>query len=526
MTAKRVTATALGLVLVLLIAACESSDGGLTPASVKPPPDVLRLAVESPGSLDPAQARSPSELLMAEQLFDGLTAYDPVSLAVKPSLAASWTASPDLAHWDFTLRPDAKFSNGRQITSTDVKYSLDRIALKGSTSPGISQLELVTGFNPANVTGRADNLAGVSTPDPAVVRIDLDAPLSVLPAMLGNPVFGIVPREAVENPAPAFATQPVGSGPFMVQSRAETVLHLVPSPDAKVSLKGIDVFLARDAASAYADFLRGSVDWSEVPADQVEPVPADRGTDAVRPYGAELFYAFNLRNPKFADQRFREAIVHAVDRDAIGRVVYGSTVIPRSALVAEGIPGAQPDPCGETCRFDPAKAKDLLKQAFGDAPPPDIQIDYDDNPTQEAVAEAMQANLKAVGVNAGLRPHVFGDYLKFAQSGEQELFRLGWIGSYPSPDAFLTPMYQSGTTDNVTGFSLPQVDALLQAGRAEADEAKAIGAYQEAERIILAQAPVVPVAQFQTHSVTAPRVQDLVVTTLGIFDASRVRLTD
>ncbi len=517
---------AFALVLSLTAAACQSSERGLTPTGAKPPPGVLRLGVESPGSLDPAQARSPSELLMAEQLFDGLTSYDPVTLAVQPALAASWQASPDLAHWDFTLRPDAKFSNGRQITSADVKYSLDRIVRKGSTSPGISQLELVTGFNPVNVTGRADDLAGITTPDPAVVRIDLDEPLSVLPAILGNPVFGIVPRESVETPAPPFGTQPVGSGPFMLQSRAESVLHLVPSPDAKVEVKGIDVFLARDAASAYADFLRGGVDWTEVPADQVEPVPADKGKDTVRPYGAELFYAFNLRNPKFADQRFRAAIVHAIDRDAIVRVVYGSTVIPRSALVAEGIPGAQPDPCGDVCRFDPGLARDLVRQAFGDAPPPDVQIDYDDNPTQEAVAESMQANLKAVGITAGLRPHVFGDYLKFAQSGAQELFRLGWIGSFPSPDAFLTPMYLSGTADNVTGFSSPVVDSLLKAGRAEADEAKRTAAYQEAEKVILADVPVVPVAQFQSHSVTSPRVRDLTMTTFGTFDASKVRLSD
>jgi ABC-type transport system substrate-binding protein len=512
--------------LVALLAAACSGGGPNRTAETAPPPGVLRLGLETPGSLDPAQARSPSELLLAEQLFDGLTAYDPTTLAVKPAIAATWQPSGDLRHWDFTLRPDAKFANDRQLTSTDVKYSLERIARKGSTSPVITQLESVTGFKPFNSTGKADNLAGITTPAPNVVHFDLDQPLAMLPLVLGNPIFGIVPRESAEAvpPSPAFARQPIGSGPFLLQARTDAELHLVPAPGARVEIRAIDVFLAKDSASAYADFLRGGVDWAEAPPDQAEPVPNGAGRDSYRPYAGESIYAFNLKNPKFADQRFREAIVHALDRDAIVRVVYGSSGLAAGALVPSGVPGAQPDPCGDVCRFDPVRARALLNEAFAGRPPPDVQIDYDDNPTQAAVAEAMQANLKAVGINAGLRPHGYGDYLKFALSGQQELFRLGLTGFYPHPDAFLTSLFQTGTTDNVTGFSSPQVDALLAQGRAEPDPGKGLAAYQEAEKLVIAQVPVVPIAQFQTHMVTAPRVRDLALSIFGTFDASQVRL--
>ena len=514
------------LVLAVLGAACSGNDSGT--AAQKPPRGVLRLGVEVPGSLDPAQARSPSELLLAEQLFDGLTAYDAKTLAVKPAIAAKWEARPDFKQWDFTLRPDARFGNGRQITSADVKYTLERIARRGSTSPAVSQLELVGGFKPFNVTGKAGDLGGVTTPAPDVVRINLDAPHALLPAVLGNPMFGIVPRESAEAvpPSPAFARQPMGSGPFVIQSRTDAELHLVPAPDVKTQIKGIDVFLARDVASAYADFLRGGVDWAEAPTNQFEPVPRGKGEDGFRPYVGQLFYAFNLKNPKFADQRFRQAIVHAVDRDAIVRVVYGSSVLTASGLVASGVPGSQPNPCAEVCRYDPERARALLKEAFGDRPPPQFAIDFDDNPTQAAVAEAMQANLKAVGINAGLRPHPYGDYLKFALSGQQEMFRLGWIGAYPHPDAFLTPLFTSGTTDNVSGFSSGEVDGLLRQARAEPDDGKRQADYQQAEKLVLAQVPVLPVAQFQTHAVTAPRVENLAVTIFGTFDAAQVRLDD
>ncbi|MDQ6928584.1 MAG: ABC transporter substrate-binding protein, partial [Actinomycetota bacterium] len=392
------------------------------------------MGVERPGSLDPAQAQKPGELLLAENLFSALTKYDSTSLAVKPAIASQWQASPDMTQWDFTIRPDAKFNNGRPITADDVKYTFERITRRGSPSRAAAQLQMINGFAPFSLTGKADTLAGVTAPAPNVVHIALDGPLSALPAVLGNPAFGIVPRESVEAqpPAPAFADQPVGSGPFMVESRTESTLHLVPAPGTQLALKAVDIYMAHDSAGSYADFLGGGLDWAEVPPDQVAPATPKASTERSQPYAGELFYAFNVKNPKYADVRFREAIVRAVDRDAIVQVIYGGAVKPLSGIVADGIPGYQPDACGDKCRHDPARARDLVKQVFGDAPPPEVQIDFNDDLTQQAVARAIQANLKEVGIPAALRPKPFADYSQFFDSGQQEMFRLGWIAAYPT----------------------------------------------------------------------------------------------
>jgi len=117
-------------------------------------------AIERLQSLDPAQARSFAELLAADQLFESLTSYDARTLKVRPGLAVSWKSTPDQQHWDFTLRPGAKFASGRPVHSLDVKYSLERIARKGSTSPVALQLEPVTGFRPFNVDGTAGDSTG------------------------------------------------------------------------------------------------------------------------------------------------------------------------------------------------------------------------------------------------------------------------------------------------------------------------------------------------------------------------------
>ena len=525
---RRRALTGLLLSLALLTAGCRSDEpspsaGGT--AGSAPAPGVLRVGLERPQSLDPAQARSPAELLVAEQLFDALTTYDPATSAVQPALARAWQASPDQRRWDFTLRGDARFANDRPVNSGDVKYSLERIARKGSSSPVAGLLEMVTGFRLFNVDGRAEGLAGVTTPAPDVVRIELDQPLSALPALLGHPAFGVVPREAVEAESPSFAVQPTGSGPFMIESRGEDVVRLVPSPGSPAGVKAVDLRMERDVASSYAAFVDGRLDWTAVPADRVEQVAEQQGRAGFRPYLGETFYAFNLKNPKLADVRFREAIVRAVDRNAIVRLVYGSAARGATGLVPEGVPGFQADACAPKCSFDPGRARELLREAFGDRPVPQVQIDFDDNPTQQAVAKAIQANLKDVGIPAGLRPKPFSEYVKFIRAGgEQEMFRLGSIGAYPTPDAFLTPLFQTGQRDNLTGFSSPAVDQLLRAGRAEADEGRRLAAYQQAEKAILDQVPAMPLVQFEFHSMVSSRVDGLVVSGLGTFDAAKVRL--
>jgi ABC-type transport system substrate-binding protein len=311
----------------------------------------------------------------------------------------------------------------------------------------------------------------------------------------------------------------------MIRSRSADVLRLMPAPGEKTALKGVEIYMGGDTDSSYTAFLRGQLDWTAIPAERVDQVVQDRGRSGFEPYPAELFYGFNLRLAKFKDVRFRQAIVHAIDRDALVRVVYDNQVRPTNGIVADGIPGHQPNACGDTCTYDPAKAKALLADEFGSKAIPAINIDFDDDPTQQAVAQAMQANLKAVGITANLRSYSYTDYLKFASSGQQELFRLAWIGAYPSPDAFLTPLFYTGQPDNVTGFASDDFDTLIRSAREQTDPAKSTAAYQSAEKVVMSQVPVIPIAQYETHTLVSSRVRNLSMSAFGTFDASQVQLT-
>jgi oligopeptide transport system substrate-binding protein len=514
------------LILTLWLPACSSSGDHNSGAPAKPRTGgVLRIGLARPKSLDPAQARSEEELLLARQLFETLTTSDPATLQVRPGLAATWQASPDQMQWDFALRPGAVFANGRAISSADVKYSLSRIAQPSTASPGADLLSLVHGFAAFNA-GQTTDLAGVTAPSPATLHIALDQPFAVLPELLASPVFGIVPKEAVEAPAPAFAQQPVGSGLFSVAARLGDRLTLRRAPGSAALLDGLDVAFYDDSTGSYRAFLAGQLDWSRVPPDQIDAAGQRYGRAQFRPYLAELFYGFNLKSPSFSDPRVREAVVHAIDRRAIVQAVYKGTVEPLDGVLVNGLSAHQDNACGDRCTFDPVRARALLAQAFpSPATPPQLAVDFDDDPTQQAVAKAIQSNLAAVGLAVTLRPKSIADYPSFAVSGQEQLFRLGWVAAYPSADAFLAPLFATGSPSNLTGLSAPEVDQALAAARREADATQRNGEYAAAERAVLAQLPVVPIAQFDLPAVVTPTVRGLATSLAGTFDASTVWLT-
>lgn len=501
--------------MCLLAAAC-TRDGDSETAEVG---GVLRVGITAPGSLDPAQARSLEEVLIADQLFGTLTTFDSEEGVVAPGLALRWESSADQLIWDFFLDPDARFSDDRPVTAADVKWSYERVARRGSGSTGAELLEMVSGFPAFGRDGSVPELAGVAVVTPTRVRITLDQPLSVLPVVLSSPVLGIVPK--VDGSETDFEAAPVGSGPFALSARGPDVIALIAAGDG-VLLDGIEFHIYEDLAKAYDAFIKGDVDWSRVPPERVEDATVRFGDDGFVPYAGELVFAFNLKNPKFADSRVREAIVKAIDRDSLVRAVYGTTVEPLNSITVKGVPGFQSNACGVLCDHDVREASQLLEEARGGQPPLEVALDYDDDPTQEAVARAIQSNLEQVGITAELRPKSLGDYQNFVLSGQQEIFRLGWIAPYPSADAFLYPLFTTGSPSNLTGYSVPAVDAQLRTARAERDRDKRLELFRAAERAVMTSVPVIPLAQLMVHSVIAEDVKGLKMSVMGTFDAATV----
>lgn len=488
----------------------------------------MRVGVVGLTSLDPVDARDPSAVMVVDQVFDTLTAYDPKTLEPVPGLA-TWEANPEQTVFTFRIPDGTRFHDGTPVTSADVKFTLERIARKGSDSPLVAQLEAVSGFAAYNVDGSAPNLAGVETPDPATTVVRLDRPFATFPAVVGHPGFGVVPQAAVTALGDGFKTAPVGSGPFRLTDSDDTRARLSRFAEHRrpALLDGMDLVRFGDVDAAYRAFDDGDLDLAPVPPGSTAEAAEEYGRRGMGPFIGLVFYAMNLKSPDLGDARLRQAVSLAIDRERIVREVYRGTVEPASGLVSEGVPGFVADACGERCAHDPDRARTLLAEAFPAGGIPEVAIDHDEdpaNPTQAAVAASIKADLDAVGIPSTLRPHPFAEYGQFLVSGQQELFRLGWIADYPSPDGFLTPLFLSASPENLTGLASPEIDERLAAARMSPDAATRRGIYQEVEQKVLDQFVVVPIAQLEIRLVVTEDVGGFSLNPMGSFDGTTVTL--
>ena len=529
---------AVALAVIALLAACSDSKkpGGpaISSASIGGPAvgGTLRVGIERPRTLDPALVSpgSQSELLAVDLLFDGLTRLPDNAVTASPAIATAWVSSPDLKAWQFALRADALFSNGRAITATDVKYSLERVAKLGETSLAALRIDQIHGFGPL-ITGAATELTGVRVVDDHTLGIDLDTPLAILPELLSAPEYGIVPKEAVEAATPKFSSAPVTSGPFSYAGAEGDTVKLVRATQGGAYLDAIELhqYDTQNVGTAYDAFIAGNLDWSVVPNDRAEDAAQRFGVAGFRPFDAQLFYAFNLLDPKFADVRFRQAIVKAIDRAAIVSAVYPGIADLLNGVVPAGVAGHVDDPCGDPCKFDPDGSRALLAAGVSGRQHPRHQprlLHRDrrggggrrdrDEPRGRRYQrdEATERPRRRAGTVRPLRRQRAAAAVPARGHRHVRVARR-------LPHAAVRVRV---ACDNATGFADANADQLLGTARSTADPAARQQLYQQAEQLIMAVTPIVPIAQFRTKSVVSPRVRDLVVTVNGTFAGDKVWL--
>jgi ABC-type transport system substrate-binding protein len=479
----------------------------------------LRLGLVGPDTIDPAVIvpTDPPELVTVDVLFDGLTAIDPTTQTAVPALAERWTSDEGLREWTFVLREGVTFSDDTPLTATDVKFSLDRIARKGRSAIAGARLDVIDGYGDI-VAGTAFELRGVQALDDRTVRIVTAEPFAQLPELLAAPSYGVVSKTAFEGDLPRVAL----SGPFTLTARDATTATLVKRSDSAARLDGIELRRFPSDVAAFAAFEAGEIDWVIVPPDKVAEAVAVYGPQAVKPLAAELFFGVNVAHPALTDVRFRRAIVKAVDRTTIATAALPG-LLALDTVVPDGVPGALgAEACGEACRYDPVAAKALVAQVYPDGNVAPVQLDVPQDPTDISVAQILQGQLAAAGIPSTVNALPFDQFRAFAVSGQQQVFRRGWMGLYPDPDAYLAPLFLSFSPDNVTGVSSPELDGAIRQARATKDRDARLAAYGEIEKQVLAQAPLLPIAQYQTDVVVATPVRDLSVRLDGTFVVDQV----
>jgi oligopeptide transport system substrate-binding protein len=525
--------------LAIALAACTGGGAGERAGERAGPQPrtggTLAIALLDPGSLDPARAETLEDEIVVGNLFDGLTAIDPAG-AVRPAVAASWTSDPGLRHWEFRLRPDARFADGSTVSAEDFKFAWERLADPKAAprrSPATAALLApVSGYR-AFAAGRAEQIAGITAPDPATLRVDLDRPFADFPAAVASVELSPLPRALVGGDPAAYLTRPVGNGPFRLAGRVRAGRPLVLERNpaywgATAHLDRVSVHLVPDELTAWLELQNGRVAFAPVPTDQLAAAGAVYGLSSDgrgRPgllQGPALTVwqvGFDLRRRPASDPRWRQAFSLAIDRRRIAAAV-GATVVPAAGLVPPGTPAAgEPGASGAAlcpaCAHDPARAKALFAQVNAGSAPVTLQVAA--GGVERRIGELLAHDLTAAGLKVQLK---VSDDPKGTAA-----VRLGRMADYPRMDAFLHERFSSRGTANRSGFRDAAVDRLLDQARGTADEPARSGRYRQAEAAILAELPAAPLLDARHAAVLAGGVEGFDLTPWGAVDLAAVSLS-
>jgi ABC-type oligopeptide transport system substrate-binding subunit len=516
-------------VLAAVLTGCTPGGDGTVPSaaggpryfgSVRPPRgNVLRFNNGAePETIDPALVSGQSDGRLARALFEGLATCDPRTLEPRPGQAARWETSADGLTWTFHLRPGLVWSDDVPLTARDFVWSWLRVLRPATAARNASLLHAIAGAEDFNRgTAPDSSRVGLSAPDDTTLVVRLASPVPYLLQLAAYPTWLPVPRHAVERWGERW-TRPghlVSNGAFVLERwRQNDRFELARNPRyrdaARVRLDRVVAYSVDDLSTSSNLYQSGRLDWNTSGYVPSPFVPCLRGKADFRsaPFQAVYFYSMNVTRRPFDDVRVRRALNLAVDRDAIARDLLKGTRAPWGRLTPQGYPGY---PAPPALGHDPARAREFLAQAGypGGQGFPKISILFSTSEDHRRIAEAVQAMwTKELGIPVELRNMEWGSTLQATTTLQYDVARRSWIGDYLDPGTFLEIM-RGGDGNNRTGWSDPRYDRLLLAARNESDPAERLSLLGEAESLLLADGPVIPIYHYSTVELVKPYVRGL-----------------
>jgi oligopeptide transport system substrate-binding protein len=520
---------ALGVATVacLVVAACggrDESKGGPSMTEGKAPgydPTLLRRGNgPEPDTLDPQLARTDAAFNILRDLFEGLTAID-ADGAPKPAAAESWTVSPDGLEYRFTLREDLRWSNGDPVVAADYVAGMRRLVDPATASPYAQFIDPV--LNAAAITRgeKPPESLGVSAPDERTVIVRLAAPAPYLLGLLAQPpTYPLHQASFAANGAEY--TRPgrlVSNGAFVLEDwvlGSRVIAHRNPRywNDAQTKIERVHYVHIGDAGTELRQYRAGQLDFTYVvPQQQFQWIRQNlAGELHVVPQLSVYYYGFNLTRPPFKDQPgLRRALSMVIDRDRLVTAVTGVGEAPAWGWVPRGIWNYTPqqfDYAALPHEARVAEARRLYAEAGYSAEKPlEIELRYSSGDTHNRVAVAIAAMWQeALGVKTQLYAEEFRALLQSIQRRDTQVFRSSWVADFNDAYTF-AQLLKSDFGINLTGYSNPRYDALLAEAERQVDVARRRELLQEAERVLLADHPVLPLYFYVNKHLVKPWVR-------------------
>ncbi|MEC7764763.1 MAG: peptide ABC transporter substrate-binding protein [Pseudomonadota bacterium] len=460
-------------------------------------------------SLDPQIVEDVDGSDVVRDLFEGLMNQDAEGNLV-PGVATGYEASEDKMTYTFTLREDAKWSNGDPVTAGDFVYAWRRAADPETASPYQWFMELMSIENAAEiVAGEADpETLGVTAVDDYTLVVKLTAPLPYFPQMTTHSTTFPSPQAVIEEFG-ADWTKPenmVSNGAYVLEEhlpgeRSVRVRNEMYWDNANTIIDRVVALVINDENVALTRYLADELDRTDIPAGQYPRLSEEYPDEAVSfPRLCNYYYTFNVSDSgpeAFKDVNVRKALALAVDRDIIAEKVMQGGQPPAYTFTPAAVAGFEP-PALDWAGMDQAErdqmAKDLLAEAgYGPDNPLSFEMVYNTSDAHEKVAVALSQLWKQkLGVEATLANMEWKVFLEERGNQNFEMARGAWCGDYNEASTFLD-LLDSASGYNDGKYSNERVDELLEQAKTSDDTGPL---YAEVEQILYDEMPVIPIYHY------------------------------
>jgi peptide/nickel transport system substrate-binding protein len=467
-----------------------------------------------PVDLDPALAYDADSNRIIYNIFDRLVKYKQGTNDIEPCLATSWT-NPDPLTYIFTLQEDAVFHDGTPFNAESVKYSIERVIdLEGAPSYlffALNEIEVLDEYE---------------------VKITLNFEFAPFLSILAHPAASIVSPTATEELGDDFTKNPVGTGPFILETwSAGNELVLTANRDyfrGAPLLERIIFKIFHESSARKEALEKGEIDVvfrGGILATDISDLENNPDINLLRTVSSHVeFMGFNMLKPPLNDSRIREAIAYAIDYDALINDALGGDFERIGGPIPPTIFGYKEIPL---IHRDINRAKQLITEA-GYSNGFELTITYNIGaPERRKMAEVIRDSLAEVGITIRIQGLDWDSAVDVYLSMEHELMMNGWIPDYFDPDSFLYPQFHSFSAapygTNVFGLADPEIDALIDEGTKTTDPEQRRAIYHEAQDKIVEKMPCIFLAVPSAFDYVRFNVENWVISPQEfVFDAYEI----
>ncbi len=472
--------------------------------------------------LDPHLATGVTEYSVISALFEGLIVPHPQTLAPQPGIAERWEISKDQLTYTFFLRKNAKWSDGSPLTAYDFRNSFKRILSPSLAAPNgylLHVLENAESFHSGKLTDFSK--VGISIPDEHTLELTLKSPAPYFLTLLTHWAWFPVHLPTIEKYGNmdergsdwTRAGRFVGNGPFFFKEPANGQRMIVTrNPfywDADtVRLNGIAFYTIDSVDAEERAFRSGQIHITDaLPITKVKTYLETKNPALnIAPYLGTYFYRFNTTDPILADSRIRKALTMAINRREIVEEVLHQSQQTANAFTPPFTAGYT---SATKVQTNPDEARKLLAEAGypeGKGFPP-IEILFNSSENHKLIAEVVQAMWhRELGIEARLVNQELKVYLDSRRQLDYQVCRSSWIGDYVDPSSFLD-IWTASSGNNQTGWQNTEYDKLLRLASLEKNPEKRFDFFNQAEKILLEEAPIVPIYHYNSIRLIDPRVK-------------------